>query len=160
MAAPFYKLQNFDCRTSLGYLLRRTSNLMTQRAEALFGDQDLTFTHWITLMALRDGIADTAADIARHHGYDPGATTRLIDQLQERGLVERTRSKEDRRVVHLALTEEGRAVASALQPRAVNNLNDVLSSFSHEDATKMVELLTRLLARLEADAAEKAQAAE
>jgi DNA-binding MarR family transcriptional regulator len=160
MSAPFYSTKNFDCRTSLGYLLRRTSNLMTQRAEALFSDQDLTFTHWITLMALRDGIAGTAADIARHLGYDPGATTRLIDQLQERGLVERTRSKEDRRVVHLALTEEGKSVAAAMQPRAVGNLNDVLTSFSHDDATKMVELLARLLGQLEADVAEKAQAAE
>src|SRR5579862_8355477 len=100
MGEPYYSVENFDCHRSLGYLIRRLSNLVMPRAEALFADAEFTFMHWVTMVALRDGIATTAAGVARHLEHDAGATTRLIDQLESRGLVTRTRNPDDRRVVN------------------------------------------------------------
>jgi DNA-binding MarR family transcriptional regulator len=149
LAKPFYRVADFDCRKSLGYLSRRFHNLITAQAEALFADAELTFTQWVTLMALRDGIADTAADIARHLGHDTGATTRMIDQMEQRGLVTRTRSAEDRRVVHLALTAQGRATAKALLPRIIDFWNEALDGFAPSDIEMLTTLLTRVVTRLE-----------
>jgi DNA-binding MarR family transcriptional regulator len=149
MAKPFYKLENFGAETSIGCLLRRLNNLMIPRAEARFADDDITFAHWVTLMCLRDGLASTCADISRHMNHDSGATTRLVDQLEKRGLVERTRSKTDRRVVHLSLTAEGKAVTKALAPRTMNFWNEMLDGFSGAEAAMLIELLSRLLARME-----------
>lgn len=151
MANHFYRASNFKARRSVGYLIRRLNNLTVPHAQARFADQELTFTHWIALMSLRDGLASTASDIARHLGHDTGATTRLIDQLERRGLIARRRDATDRRVVNLSLTAAGYAVANELLPRTVNFWNDMFEGFTTAEVATLIELLTRLLARLEAE---------
>jgi DNA-binding MarR family transcriptional regulator len=149
MAKPIFKVADFSCRQSLGYLNRRVFNLLTPRAEALFADAELTFSQWVALMGLRDGIVSTAADIARHLDHDTGATTRMIDQMEKRGLVTRNRSTADRRVVNLALTPQGRAVARSLVPRIVDFWNETLDSFTPAEVEMLTGLMRRLGDRLE-----------
>ena len=159
MAKPFYSAETFNGQRSIGCLLRRLTNLMLPRAEARFADKDLTFTHWVIFMCLRDGIADTCADIARHMGYYSGAVTRLVDQLEKRGFVARRRSTTDRRVVHLALTAEGKAMAKALTPSTMNFWNEMLEDFSAAEAEMLIELLQRLLHKMEKTPVEQDKAA-
>jgi DNA-binding MarR family transcriptional regulator len=151
MTKNYYKTDTFQSRKALGYLIRRTANLIVPHAEALFADQEITFSQWVALVSLRDGLTNTCADIARHMGHDSGATTRLIDQLEARGLVVRKRSQEDRRVVNLSLTPEGRAVAKSLTPRILEFWNIVLDDFSSSEVTHLIELLTRLLGAIETE---------
>lgn len=153
MPKPYFRPDNFSCYQSLGYLTRRVQNLSTGHAEAIFSDEELTFTQWISLMGLREGVAETSADLARHLNHDTGAVTRMVDQLEKRGLIKRARSKSDRRVVHLALTPEGRAVARSFIPRIVEFWNGVTDEFSAKEISQLIELLTRLIARLEAEPA-------
>jgi DNA-binding MarR family transcriptional regulator len=161
VSKPFYDPETYTAHVSLGCWARRLNNLMTPQAEALFAEEDLTFSHWITLMSLRDGISSTCADLSRHMNYDSGAITRLVDQLENRRLVERVRSKSDRRVVNLSLTAAGRALAKSLSIRVVEYWNDMLDGFTHEETSLLVSLLTRLVTRMEVEPlrAKKARAA-
>ena len=84
-------------------------------------------------------------------GHDSGAMTRLVDQLEARGLVTRCRNKNDRRIIDLALTTEGKAVAKSLMPRILDFWNNVLGDFSTSEVTTLISLLTRLIARIEAE---------
>ena len=149
MRKPFYKIETFTGERALGYLIRRLNNLMLPRVEALFVGEDLTLSQWIVLVSLRDGFVSTCAEIARHLNHDTGATTRLVDQLERRGLVNRNRSASDRRVIHIELTPQGDAIASAFTPRIVEFWNTVLSDFAQEDAARLVDLLTHLAERVE-----------
>lgn len=151
---PFYTAESLSCRRSIGYLVRRLHNLIVPEAEARFAATELTFTQWVTLMGLREGVAETCAEIARHLGHDTGATTRMLDQLELRGLVRRARDANDRRVVNIALTAKGEATAKKLAPRMADFWNDTLGEFSHAEINTLIALLTRLLARLERDAAD------
>jgi DNA-binding MarR family transcriptional regulator len=117
----------------------------------LFAEEDLTFSHWIALMSLRDGISTTCANLSRHMNYDSGAITRLVDQLEKRGLVERVRSTSDRRIVNLSLTAAGRALAKSLSVRVVEYWNDMLEGFTHDEAALLVSLLSRLVTRMEVE---------
>ena len=147
---PFYSVETFQARRSVGYLIKRLNHLIVPSAEALFADADFTFSQWVVLMAVRDGIADTCGEIARHLDHDTGATTRLVDQLEERGYLRRRRSTTDRRVVHLEITAEGKTLTKSLMPRLIDFWNEVLEGFSSEEALQLISLLTRLLARIEA----------
>jgi DNA-binding MarR family transcriptional regulator len=151
MSKPFYDVESFTGGKSIGYLIRRAHNQMMPRAEALFADAELTFSQWVVLICLRDRTATTCAEIARYMNHDTGATTRLVDQLERRGLVARSRSTSDRRIVHLKLLPPGKAIAKALTPRIVDFWNSVLGDFSREEAAGLVKLLTRLDQRLEAE---------
>ena len=148
MSKAFYQVETFRSAKSLGYLVRRIHTLMMPRAEALFADAELSFSQWVVLVALRDGIGDTCADIARHMNHDTGATTRLVDQLETRGLLKRHRSTADRRIVHLELLPAGKAVAKALTPRIVDFWNRVLDDFTMEECAALLDMLTRLNRRL------------
>ncbi|HVU19150.1 MAG TPA: MarR family winged helix-turn-helix transcriptional regulator [Rhizomicrobium sp.] len=147
---PFYSVEKFQARRSIGYLIKRLNNLIVPGAEALFADAEFTFSQWVVLMAVRDGIADTCGELARHLDHDSGATTRLVDQLEKRGYLRRRRSTEDRRVVHLRITATGRALAKSLMPRVIDFWNEALEEFSPAEAQQLIALLTRLLARIEA----------
>ncbi len=149
MARKHYRAETFEARRSVGYLIKRLHGLYMPRIEALFANEELTFSHWIALIALRDGVASTCADIARHMNHDSGAVTRLVDQLERRGLLTRERSKDDRRVVVLSLTPQGRNVVRTLMPHVIDFWNGALDEFSPEEFEHLVELLTRLAARIE-----------
>jgi DNA-binding MarR family transcriptional regulator len=120
-------------------------NRVLPQMEALFQDQELSFSQWTTLVALHDGRITTAGDLAHNICHDGGSLTRLIDQMEKRGLVTRQRGEKDRRVVTLALTPRGRALVEALAPRVMNFWNKLLSGFSHAEVDTLIALLTRLV---------------
>ena len=84
----YYKPSNYTMKNSVGYLMRMSINRILPKMEALFEDEELTFSQWTTLVALHSGIT-TAGDLARNICHDAGSLTRLIDQMVKRGLVTR-----------------------------------------------------------------------
>ncbi|MEN3977008.1 MarR family transcriptional regulator [Emcibacter sp. SYSU 3D8] len=149
MTQGHYTPETFTARNAVGYLLRCTLNLMQPRLEALFANREFTFVQWCVLMQLRDGLANRAADISRNLNHDSGALTRVVDQLEARGLLERTRSTEDRRMVELALTQEGRRSVEASIPLVVDHINAILSDFSSEEIEMLVGMLKRIIDKLQ-----------
>jgi DNA-binding MarR family transcriptional regulator len=142
---PYYRPGNYTMKNSVGYLMRMAVNRVLPQMEALFEDQELTFSQWTTLVALHDGRISTAGDLARNICHDAGSLTRLIDQMEKRGLVTRQRSESDRRVVTLTLAPRGRALVEALAPRVMNFWNKLLSGFTHAEIDTLIGLLTRLV---------------
>jgi DNA-binding MarR family transcriptional regulator len=142
---PYYKTSNYAMKNSVGYLMRICGNKVLPQMEALFQDQELTFSQWTTLVALHDGRIRTAGDLAQNICHDAGSLTRLIDQMVERGFVTRDRSETDRRVVTLALTQRGRDLVESLAPKVMHFWNGLLSHFSHEEVDTLINLLTRLV---------------
>jgi DNA-binding MarR family transcriptional regulator len=145
--AGYYRSESFAARDCVGYLISRVQSLMRPQIEAAFDKQDLTFSQWRVLMCLRDRLANTCADISRELSHDSGSLTRLVDQLDRRGLIRRTRDRKDRRVVTLALTPAGRAAINAVLPNVVAHFNDLLGGFSAREVKTLTSLLTRLLVR-------------
>jgi DNA-binding MarR family transcriptional regulator len=146
---PFYHARRYGMRNSIGYLVRHSGNLILPQMEHLFDDQGLTFSQWTVLMALREWRESTAAELARGICHDAGSLTRMLDQLEKRGLVMRARSETDRRVVALTLTAKGRAMVESLLPRVVDFWNGLLSDFGHAEIRQLIALLTRLAAAAE-----------
>ena len=142
---PYYRPSNYAMKNSVGYLMRMSINRVLPQMEALFQHEELTFSQWTTLVALHDGRITTAGDLAHNICHDAGSLTRLIDQMEKRGLVTRQRSKEDRRVVTLGLTPRGRALVEALAPRVMNFWNKLLVGFSHAEIDTLIALLTKLV---------------
>jgi DNA-binding MarR family transcriptional regulator len=146
---PYYKPSNYTMKNSVGYLMRMTVNRVLPQMEALFQDEELTFSQWTTLVALHDGRITNSSDLAHNICHDAGSLTRLIDQLEKRGFVTRTRSETDRRVVTLTLTPRGRDVVEALAPRVMHFWNGLLAGFTHQEVDMLINLLTRLVVAAE-----------
>lgn len=149
MPKAHYKPESFHLRDSIGYLVKRSQRLMQERIEGLFEKQEFTLQQWVVLMYVRDRLAVTVADICRDLHHDSGAMTRLVDQLEDRKLIERRRSAEDRRVIELSLTKAGSDVLDTLVPTACDALNTALEGFSRGEVKLLQSMLRRLIGRLE-----------
>ena len=149
MREPFYHIDTFKPRISVGYLLRHTSKLCGARIETMFDDADVSFTQWIALALIHGEIADTCSRLARDIGHNTGAMTRVLDQLVERGLVRRERDELDRRVSKLILTSDGEATVRRLAVKVVDYWNDLLADFERHEIETVIDVLTRLSARME-----------
>lgn len=97
--------------SSLGLLFRQVRDAMWARmAEELAqAGHELSFSQYITLKKLAMGTT-SATELARAAELNPGAMTRLIDKLVERGLVERHADPEDRRVVRIRISDAGQSI--------------------------------------------------
>jgi DNA-binding MarR family transcriptional regulator len=74
------------------------------------GELNLGFTQLAALYALAEGSTTTVADLADTIGRSPSATSRLVDGLVRRRLVERRREEDDGRLRTVWLTPRGQAV--------------------------------------------------
>jgi DNA-binding MarR family transcriptional regulator len=79
------------------------------------------------------------------------SATGLVDRLCEKKLLRRDRSSEDRRVVEVELTEEGRALREAALEGRVGLVRDGLQALSAEEQTTLVALLGKLSAGVKAN---------
>jgi len=158
MSKQHYKIETYRAQDSVGYLVKRTHSLMVDTMEPVFAARGFTFLQYVILAWLRDGIAVNPRDICMQFRHDSGALTRVIDQLAERGLLERVRRDRDRRKVELQLTPAGRETIEGLIPLVVEKLNLALDDFSGDEVHELQRLLVKLNRRLLA-AVEPAKAA-
>jgi DNA-binding MarR family transcriptional regulator len=148
MSEQHYHASTYTARDSIGYLIKRSHSMMMDVLENLFADRGFSFIHYAILTYVRDGIAVNPKDICVQYRHDSGALTRVIDQLEERGLLARVRRGNDRRKVELELTETGRKTVEMLIPLVVDKLNLALVDFSGGEVAEFKRLLVKLNTRL------------
>ena len=124
--------------------MKRAHSLMLDVLEPLLEKHGFTFVQYVILSWLRDGIALNPKDICFQFRHNSGALTRVIDQLAERGLLERIRRDRDRRKVELQLTAGGRETIETLIPLVVEKLNLALADFSSAEVQEFLRLLIKL----------------
>ncbi|MBU4633918.1 MarR family winged helix-turn-helix transcriptional regulator [Pseudomonas chlororaphis] len=94
----------------LCFALHSTSLLMTKVYKPLLQELGLTYPQYLAMMVLWEQDGLTVGEISSRLLTDPGSLTPLLKRLEAEGLLSRTRSREDERVVIIDLTEQGRAL--------------------------------------------------
>jgi DNA-binding MarR family transcriptional regulator len=69
----------------------------------------------------------------------------MLDRLESKGLIRRTRSAHDRRLMNLELTEEGRAAYPRMREISMSVANRFLRGFTKAEARQLEGFLTRML---------------
>ncbi len=160
MSKQHYRVSTYKAQLSVGYLVKRAHSLMLDIMEPVIEQRGFSFIQYVVLTCLHDGIAVNPKDICTQYRHDSGALTRIIDQLAERGLLERVRRDRDRRKVELQLTPAGREAIDSLIPLVVDKLNEVLTDFSKAEVQELLRLLVKLNSTLHAHIDPAAVAAE
>ena len=109
-SAPPASCDNLLLDNQLCFALHSTSLLMTKVYKPLLQALGLTYPQYLAMLVLwqRDGL--TVGEISTRLLTDPGSLTPLLKRLEAEGLLSRTRSREDERVVIVELTAQGRAL--------------------------------------------------
>ena len=107
-AIPKSELLKLD--NQLCFALYVTSKEIIKRYKPLLKPYDLTYTGYITMMALWEMDKINVKDLGERLYLDSGTLTPLLKKLEGKGLIERIRSAKDERNVYIHLTEKGHAM--------------------------------------------------
>lgn len=149
MAEPFYTVDTLEAPSSIGFLVKRCGGLVSQLAERHFASEQVSFTQWMVIANLGRYERLTATALSEETCHDMGALTRIVDDLEEEGLVRRERTERDRRVVEIALTPQGRKYLQTGKRLVVELLNSLAEPFSRQELETLIALLQRMMARLQ-----------
>jgi MarR family transcriptional regulator, lower aerobic nicotinate degradation pathway regulator len=116
----------------------------TRTAEAL-GSLGLTPALFAPLNVLGAREGTIQQQLSSDMGIDPSAMVKLINELEEAGLVERRRRPNDRRAWEVAITPKGKQTLKRAR-RLISTVEDeVLGGLSADDRRQLLALLRRAL---------------
>jgi MarR family transcriptional regulator, organic hydroperoxide resistance regulator len=104
----------------------------------------LSFAQYGLLHGLSDRCECSARELAEQTNLSPATVTQMLEHLEAAGLVTRTRSEQDRRVVLSVLTDRGAAIVAERQLVMEARWTDALQEFSEADLAAATKVLNRV----------------
>lgn len=138
-----------DVLSTPGHLISLAARGFTRLSEARLKPLGFGVGHLPVLVALRDGQASTQRDLARFARIEQPPMAQMLARMERDGLIRRTPDPADGRSSRITLTDAAQArLPDAIAVLLTGN-REVLEGFSDEEATTLVQLLTRLIDNLE-----------
>jgi DNA-binding MarR family transcriptional regulator len=132
---------------STSFLLKRLGQAAKERALDAYVREDLHPYHHAVLAVLDEGTRETQGAIADALGYDRGQLVGLLDELENRGLVERRRDPSDRRRHTVRMTAQGKRELARLRALARELDDSFLAPLDEDERAALHDLLLRLAER-------------
>jgi DNA-binding MarR family transcriptional regulator len=104
----------------------------------------LTPAHVGSLRVIAASAGSSQQEVANRLGMFPSRLVALVDELQERGLVERLEHPRDRRIYVLELTTRGKQVLQSVGRVARDHQDALLAALSTDERTLLASLLLRV----------------
>lgn len=126
--------------------LLRTADVLRRRFESVFQPHGITSQQYNVLRILRGARPEAlpTMEIADRMLERTPGITRLVDRLEEKGLVRRQRSQEDRRCVLCTVTEEGLELLAELEEPVDRADRDVVSMLDEDEVKELIGYLDRI----------------
>jgi DNA-binding MarR family transcriptional regulator len=132
----------------LSYEIRETSRMLLDLLKRRLVKHKVTLTQYFVLRQLWDEEGISQATLSARLQTTQAASVPMIDALEERGLVQRVRDADDRRVVRIYLTAEGRALRNILIGYAHDISLRAVVGFRPQDVAGLRASLEQLRANL------------
>ena len=130
--------------SSTSFLLKRLGFAAKDKAMEAYERSGLHPYHHAVLAVLDEGSRETQGAIADALGYDRGQLVGLLDELEDRGLVERRRDPADRRRHIVRLTPAGKRALAKLRALARQLDDEFLATLDEDERAQLHALLLRL----------------
>lgn len=120
---------------------------IVRRYKPFLDEIDLTYTQYITMMALWEEKKMTVKELGKRLFLDSGTLTPLLKRLEQKGLVKRERDSEDERVLIVSITEAGEALKE--QAVLVPHKMTQCVKLDMDDAKELYRILHKMLGSFE-----------
>ncbi len=140
------KYQCLKLDNQLCFPLYAVSKEIVRKYKPFLDEVDLTYTQYIVMMVVWEDEQVSVKEMGKKLYLDSGTLTPVLKTLEKKGLIERTRSKEDERNLIVTLTPSGKA----LKDKAVEipaKMGGCLN-ISPEDAEELHIILHRIMETL------------
>ncbi len=105
---------------------------------------DLTNDQHFTLRYINQVGSCTSSELAEVFDVKKSAITAMITRMWEKGLIQRTRDENDRRVVYLTLTEKGNELYVKAEEKIHNLVESLINRFDQAEIQQFIETFEKL----------------
>jgi len=130
------------------YLLAASSESASAQFHAVVRSKGIRVPEWRVLASLYDQDGLMITKLADYALAEQSRLTRIVDQMDAKGLVKRKPGLDDRRKVTVHLTAKGKTLAKVLVEKARKHEQSVLDLLDDTDAAVLKPALQTLLAKL------------
>ena len=127
--------ENFKLSKSIGYVVNVVANKMKFEMEQTFlkNGYDITAHQWMVLGIIYENEGISQNELAQKSNKDKTNIARIVDKLKSKGYIKRAQLENDRRVMNLFATKEGKEIREALSKLAFGVLEKSLENISNEE---------------------------
>jgi len=126
----------------------RTASLLSLKGSALFRRHDLTEAQFNVLLSLKYKEKTwTQSDLGKRLVVTRASVTSVLDKLESKGLVARHAVEGNRRIYHVDLTPEGRALIDRVEPLYRRDVHEVMSDLDEVACKALTHNLERIRER-------------
>lgn len=121
--------------------------VVNRRVNAMFREimpGELTIDQFATLRYLRAQNMSTSSELADIFCVGKSSITAIITRLSDKNLIKRLPDEKDRRVIYLALTEEGVQICDMMEEKIQQLLSKYMKHFDEQEATAFINTFEKL----------------
>ncbi|MGE4485360.1 MAG: MarR family winged helix-turn-helix transcriptional regulator [Oscillospiraceae bacterium] len=141
----------FNLDDCIAFITARSAKTFVKALERRFRPYEISRIQWIALYYIYTGNAITQRGLADKMSVKEPTVVRLLQEMEQDGLVTRSGSDTDKRVRFPSLTEKGERICTELIPVVEKFKNDTIAGISRED----LDVLTRTLGKMVENAQKK-----
>jgi len=120
--------------------------LLAQELARTIGQFKRLGSHGVMQKEIRPSEFFLLANLVHSEGLtSPGAVTHMINSLEEGGYVERLPSANDRRVVLIKATDEGKKIVDRMEAECLEDLKGLMGFLGEEDSKNLIRILSQVL---------------
>ncbi|MEK3799052.1 MarR family transcriptional regulator [Peribacillus sp. FSL H8-0477] len=138
---------NKDQVTELIHRYTKVSFIVNRMAESLIKDQlsdALTNGQFYMLRYIQEQGTCTSSNLAEAFFVNKSAITAIISRLKDKGLINRVRNEDDRRVVYLTLSEKGQKLFTETETRIHLLLENFITEFNEDEISAFITTYEKL----------------
>lgn len=143
---------------NIGSILADTARMMRRSFDTRARLIGVTRPQWQVLVTLARNEGINQGGLAEQLDVEPITVCRMVDRLQEAGLVERRADANDRRSWRLHLTAKAHEILEQLRPLAEAMVEEALDGIDQSDRQRLGELLEQVRQNLSRKLIEQAAA--
>ncbi|MFB9326779.1 MarR family winged helix-turn-helix transcriptional regulator [Paenibacillus aurantiacus] len=129
---------------SLGFLINHAGRRLTLLLALRYQPHEITTEQWSVLNRLYEQDGITQKELARRSEKDQTNITRILDQLERKGLAVRKANEADRRSFLTYITPKGRELNETLLPIEQEVIQSVLGGMNTDDVAQLRRLLKQV----------------
>jgi DNA-binding MarR family transcriptional regulator len=147
----FYDPETTEPHDTVAPLLKRVIVAMFTAVDETFKQDkelalfEVTAAQFGILANIHYGEAECAGELCKNMNYDRGAMSRMLDRLEDKGLIRRVRHAGERRMIALEITPRGEKLLPKMKACVVVTLNRFLRGIPEADVRRVEEVLRRML---------------
>ncbi|MGJ7913346.1 MarR family winged helix-turn-helix transcriptional regulator [Neobacillus sp. LXY-1] len=125
-------------------VLMQTSKAIHEKIKEEIAKNNFSITEFSVLEVLYQKGKQTIQQIGSSILISSGSMTYVIDKLEQRGLLSRNACPEDRRVIHVVLTDDGNKLMNEIMPKYNEFVHQLFDSLNADEAEILVHLLKKV----------------